>query len=94
MIIIAHHHINNPDAFWSKAIELTSSLPSELKLHSVFPSADTKLGTCIWEAQKVEDVQDFLDTNLGAYSKNVCYEVNEESAMGLPQRQKEKAMPA
>ncbi|HVK96698.1 MAG TPA: hypothetical protein VM368_02720 [Flavisolibacter sp.] len=92
MIIIAHHHITDADAFWSAAREVTSSLPSHLKLHSVLPSADFKLGTCVWEAARVEDVQDFLDQNVGHASRNVCYEVNENAAMGLPQSVKEEAL--
>jgi hypothetical protein len=84
MLVIAHHDINNADEFWSVAEDVTSSLPSTLKLHGVFPSKDMKTGTCIWEAPAVEDVQNFLDDKVGRVSKNFCYEVNEEAAMGLP----------
>ena len=84
MLVIAQHDISNPDEFWAAAKEVTSSLPSTLKLHSVFPSKDMKTGTCIWEAPAVGDVQNFLDDKVGRVSKNFCYEVNEEAAMGLP----------
>ncbi len=84
MLVIAHHFINAPDPFWSKAKEISSVTPSGLTLHSVFPSKDGKTGTCVWEAQSVEDVQKFLDEQTQSLAKNVCYEVNESSAFGLP----------
>jgi hypothetical protein len=94
MLVIAHHFIQNPDVFWGKAREVTSSLPADLKIHSVFPSADLKTGTCIWEAKSVEEVQEFLDKETGTVARNVCYEVKEEMAMGLPEKSREEAFPA
>ena len=86
MIVIAHHFIQEPEAFWNAAKQVTASLPSHLKLHSVFPSSDLKTGTCVWEASNAGEVQEFLDNNVGQISRNVCYEVNEEMAIGLPQK--------
>jgi len=84
MLIIAHHNIQDPEAFWTAAKEITSSLPSNLKLHSVYPSQDQKTGTCLWEAGSVQEVQKFLDDNVGKISRNFCYEVNTAAAFGLP----------
>jgi hypothetical protein len=86
MLVIAHHFIHEPDTFWASAPEIIASMPYNLKLHSVFPSKDLKTGTCVWEAPNVGDVQAFLDNALGKMSKNECYEVNEEIAIGLPQK--------
>ena len=83
MLIIAHHNINNPEEFWKAAKEKTQNLPSNLKLHAVYPSQDKKTGTCIWEAKTTQEVQQFLDREAGKFAKNFCYEVNEKEAMGL-----------
>lgn len=85
MLVIAQHVISDTDKFWSSAREIGSSLPSNLKLHSVFPSKDMQTGTCIWEADSTANVQRFLDENLGEISKNYCYEINEDAAIGLPE---------
>jgi hypothetical protein len=85
MFIIAHHQIQDTDTFWSIAKEI-SSIPSNLKLLGVYPSADMRLATCFWEASRVEDVQKFLDESVGKVSKNTAYEVNESMAMGMPHR--------
>ncbi|HLG41692.1 MAG TPA: hypothetical protein VI461_18575, partial [Chitinophagaceae bacterium] len=73
-----------PEEFWGAAKEITKNLPANLKLHGVYPSKDTRSGTCLWEANSVQEVQQFLDKNAGQYAKNFCYEVNVKESMGLP----------
>ncbi len=91
MLIIAHHNISNPEEFWKAAKEKTQNLPGSLKLHGVYPSKDTRSGTCLWEANNVEEVQQFLDKITGKMAKNFCYEVNVKDSMGLPSIKLEKA---
>ena len=86
MLVIAHHFVEKPEIFWSSAQETISAIPSGLKLHSVFPSQDLKTGTCVWEANSVQDVQQFLDDRFSQVAKNVCYEVKEDIAIGLPNK--------
>ena len=84
MLIIAHHNISDPEGFWAAAKEVTKNLTGSLKLHAVYPATDGKTGTCIWEAETVGEVQQFLDENAGKFAKNFCYEVNVKDSMGLP----------
>ena len=91
MIIIAHHFIQQPEEFWAAAQQGIDALPANLKLHAVFPSRDMRTGTCVWEATNVNEVQTFLDERMGNMAKNVCYEVNEAMAMGLPKKTMEAA---
>lgn len=86
MFVIAHHFISDPEKFWALTQQVMDSIPSHIKLHSVFPSKDLKTGTCIWEAPNGKEVQNLVDSQLGNLSKNVCYEVKEEAALGLPQK--------
>jgi len=84
MLVIAQHSINDPEKFWSLAKQITSVLPSHLKLHRVFPSKNMRTGTCLWEADTAANVQRFVNENVGDISENTCYELNEEAAVGLP----------
>ncbi len=86
MLVIAQHNIQNPQVFWSSAQSLNALLPANLKLISVFPSKDMKMGTCLWEGPDASAVQKFLDDNVGNVSKNYCYEVDEANAMGVPNK--------
>ena len=93
MLVIAYHsNINDPESFWGKAQTLASSTPPNLKVHSVYPSQDGKLGTCVWEAGSVEEVQQFLDGATAGMATNFCYEVNEVAAIGVPVTKKAAAL--
>jgi len=87
MLVIAHHNISDPENFWAGAKELTKTLPENLKIHGIYPAMDAKTGTCLWQADSVEDVQQFLDKNAGQFAKNFCYEVDVNHSIGLPQVQ-------
>ena len=84
MLIIAHHNISRPEEFWNAAKEKTQNLPGTLKLHGVYPAKDLKTGTCLWEANSVQEVEQFIDKNVGMFAKNFCYEVNVKDSVGLP----------
>ena len=93
MLVIAHHtNINDPEAFWAKAQTVVSSTPAGTKVLSVFPSQDGKTGTCVWEAGSVAELQKFLDDASAGMATNFCYEVNEVTAIGLPERKNEAAL--
>jgi hypothetical protein len=89
MLVIAQHNIQDPQEFWSLAQKVNALMPADLKLISVFPSRDMKMGTCLWEGPSANAVQKFLDDNVGHVSKNYCYEVDEANAMGIPKKEME-----
>jgi hypothetical protein len=82
MYIVASHSISNPEKFWGLA--KATPIPPALKLHSVFPSTDGAKGTCLWEAQSVDDVKQFVEALTSAFAKNDYMIVEATSAMGLP----------
>ena len=84
MLVIAHHHISDPEGFWAGAQEVTKNLPANLKVLGIYPAMDGKTGTCLWQADNVQEVQQFLDEHAGQFAKNYCYEVNVEKSVGLP----------
>jgi hypothetical protein len=84
MLVIAHHDISDPENFWAAAQQVTKSLPANLKVLGVYPSMDGKTGTCLWDGDSAQSVQEFLDAGSAQYAKNTCYEVNVEKAIGLP----------
>jgi len=92
MFIIAHHKISDPENFWAKAQAVVSSAPEGTRVDAVYPSLDGKTGTCIWEGNRVAQIQDFLDEAAAGLATNFCYEVNESVAIGLPQRKMEAAL--
>ena len=93
MLVIAQHtNITDPETFWAKAQSVVSSTPAGTKVLSVYPSQDGKTGTCVWEADSVDKLQNFLDEASEGIATNFCYEVNEVTAIGVPERKKEAAL--
>ena len=88
MLVIAHHFVQNPNAFWTAAKNAmeTSAIPQNLILHSVFPSTDGRTGTCVWEAESTSDVQKWLDNTFGDSAKNVTYQVDEKEVYGFQKK--------
>ena len=87
MFIIADHFIKDPDAFWSTVKATMDDIPSELHLHAVYPSADSMRAVCVWDAESVETVDNFLTKTFGDVVRNECYSINAEVAVGLPKEQ-------
>ena len=84
MLVIAQHHISNPEEFWKSAMEHTKVLPAPLKLHGVYPSTDKTNATCVWEGDSAEEVQNFVDKFTSGFAKNYCYELDVKGSMGAP----------
>jgi hypothetical protein len=79
---IAIHTISDPDKFWAEAQNL--QVPSNLTLHSVVAKQDRTKAVCLWEGDSVDTVRDFVESAAGDISNNEYYEVNDQTAMGLP----------
>lgn len=84
MFIIANHTIQDPDTFWAIVKREAANIPSNLKLHGMFPSTNPMRNVCLWEAESTEAVNSFLRLAFGDASKDELYEVNQEIAIGLP----------
>ena len=84
MFIVVEHEVTNPEKFWRAAQEATTNLPSGLKLHQVMPNTEGTRATCVWEAQQVDEVKNFIESKAGGTANNTYYAVEEQNAMGLP----------
>jgi hypothetical protein len=52
---------------------------------SFFPSQDRSAAVCLWEADSIDALRDYLDPATAGASENTYFEVNGELAMGLPE---------
>ncbi len=84
MFVTVEHHISNADKFWAAAEKELSNLPYNLKLHLCTPSKDEKTAYCIWEADSVKSLKNWLEGISSDFSQNEYHEINEEMAIGLP----------
>lgn len=91
MYVVVQHHIKNPEIALARGQRLISGegAPEQVKVLQFYPSQDLTEVTCLWESDRVESVQDWVDTTLGDSSENICYPVAAEQAfadrpLGLP----------
>ncbi len=84
MYFAVKHNISNPGEFWSRAQASLPNLPEGIKIHSVLPNATMNEAVCLWEANNLEQMQEYLEGKTGDVSKNDYLVVNEANAMGLP----------
>ena len=80
MYVISIHSVSDPEAFWGGKL----NLPEGTELPIVVPSADGKLGVCVFKSDSVNTVRSLVDGAAGAISSNEYHAVNEGNAQGLP----------
>ena len=68
MYVLVQHTISEPAVFWNAA-DPRSNLPPKLKLHHTFPTSDGTRAVCIWEAESVNAVRDYLEPMFGKVSR-------------------------
>jgi hypothetical protein len=50
-----------------------------------FVSQDRSEAACLWEADSVENLRNYMDGLTGESAENTYFEVDEEISMGLPE---------
>jgi hypothetical protein len=62
----------------------TGAIPESIKVPVSLPDPTGAKAVCVWEADAVKPVQDFIDGLFGAVSDNEYFEVAAQKAIGLP----------
>ena len=83
MYVVVEHEIDDPAAFWSRAEEALPGLPAGTQLRQSYPNPDGSRCVCIWEANSLEDVRGFVETNVGSLSRNDYYPLDTQKAVGF-----------
>jgi hypothetical protein len=82
MYVVVQHQIKDPQTAFSRGERLIKNqdAPPGVRGLQFYPSRDRSAVTCLWEADSVYAVQDYVDSTLGDSSENTCYEVDAEQA--------------
>ena len=84
MFILVQHTISDPATAWGRAQQSLPSMPAHLKLHHSFPTPEGRNAICIWEADSIATLKDYLDPMLGPSAKNEYAEVVNKEGVALP----------
>jgi hypothetical protein len=89
MYVSVHHMITDPQK-WGQvthrmmAVVEQGQLPQGLKALMFLPGADGRKADCLWEAQSLDTLRNFLDGEIGTAARNDYFQINAAAAFGLP----------
>ena len=89
MFVAIHHTITDPKR-WGEILQKLEpmieggQLPQGIKPLFYLPSTDGRRADCVWEANSVESLKQFLSPHLAGASQDDYFQVNTELAMGIP----------
>lgn len=91
MYVAVQHRIKDPETAFPRGEKLIKGegAPAGVRVLQFYPSTDGSTVSCLWEAESVGRIQEYVDSTLGDSSVNTCYEVNSyqafaERPLGLP----------
>lgn len=84
MYVLVHHEVHDPERFWGTAEEAIPAVPEGLQLHHAIPAKDGTCATCLWEAESVEAVKQFLEPALGEVATNRYFEAENREGVAMP----------
>lgn len=84
MYIVVQHTISNPTEFWGGAQQMMPKIPATAKLHHTFPTKDGTHAVCLWEAESVKSLRDFLEPLIAPVSQNEYFQVENKESVAMP----------
>lgn len=94
MYVLVHHTIRDPAGFWTAARELIPQSPAELRLHQTLAATDGTLATCLWEADSIDLVREYVERSFGGVSINEYREAENRVGVAVPSRFSSAAPPS
>jgi hypothetical protein len=86
MHIAVVHRITDPEKFFSMdAEEVAGGGPPDVRGRQFFPSTDRSEAVCLWEADSIDSLRNYLDPATEGVAENKYFEVDAERSMGLPE---------
>jgi hypothetical protein len=86
MHIVIQHRIKDPERFFAgDPEEVATGGPSGVRGRQFLVSDDKSAAVCLWEADSVESLRDYMDGVTGDSAENTYFEVDAEISMGLPE---------
>ena len=86
MYVVVQHRITDPEKFFSMdAEEVGKGGPPGVQGRQFLVSTDRSSAVCLWEADSVDSLRDYLDGLTAGAGENTYFELDTEISMGVPQ---------
>jgi hypothetical protein len=86
MHVVVQHRITDLEKFNAMdAQEVAEGGPMGSHLQQFLPPKDGSVATCLWQADSMDTLRGYLDPATAGVAENTYIEVDEETAVGLPE---------
>ncbi|MGZ3414812.1 MAG: hypothetical protein ACXVAT_13380 [Isosphaeraceae bacterium] len=86
MHIVVEHRIIDLDKFSSMdAAEVAGGGGPGFNLRQFLPPQDGSVATCLWEAESIDSLREWLDPATAGVTENTYIAIDDENAIGLPE---------
>lgn len=86
MHIVVHHRITDREKFLATdPQDIAGNAPAGANIRQFLPARDASAADCLWEAQSLDGLRDYLDPATRGVCQNTYFLVASESAIGLPE---------
>jgi hypothetical protein len=86
MYVLVIHNISDRQNFFDTASQAIPQVPDHLKLHLTVPARDGAKAICVWEAESMAAVRDYLEPALGEFARNEYFEAENRDGIAMPSR--------
>jgi hypothetical protein len=86
MHIVVHHRITDRERFLATdPQDIAANAPPDARVRQFLPARDASAADCLWEAESLDALRDYLDAATRGICDNTYFEVASESALGIPE---------
>lgn len=86
MFVGIYHDIHDQDLFKEKVNSMAPP-PDGLHRHQFLAAIELTRAACVWESPSMDLLRTYIDGSLEPASTQTYFAINEERAVGLPERQ-------
>jgi hypothetical protein len=86
MYLVVHHLVIDREKFLAtNPQDIRGNAPPGVEVRHFLPARDASAADCLWKADSLDTLRDYLDPALRGICENTYFEVDAKSAMGLPE---------
>lgn len=85
MYFVVHHQVVDREKFLdTDPKDIGGNAPPGVQVFHFLPARDASAADCLWEADSLDALRDYLDPATRGVSENTYFEVDSRLAMGIP----------
>ena len=87
MYLVVHHRVTDRAKFLATdPHDIGGNAPTGVHVRHFLPARDASAADCLWEAESLDVLREYLDQATLGICENTYFEVEPTSAIGLPAR--------